>query len=439
MPITFNDDTALFEGANDFEVTLSGFDFSVFGGTISNNGIITAPVTGNSDVGIELVNTWFGSLSKAAGSQYAIDLTGNGGRLIVNDGNIFGSVRLGNGWDSFFNSGTIEGQVITGNGNDTLTNQIIAGLDGGPETAGTITGGVKMGNGDDTVLNTGVMAGVQLGAGNDTYTVGGFSGGDLGVDFSDDVSGDFFPGDVFEVDGGSGSSDDVRGGAGNDTMTGGTSGDRFYGGADDDRLFGNGGGDNLIGQNGNDDLYGGSGNDVISGGAGNDFISGGSNNDRLAGGNDNDQILGGHGNDNLGGGNGDDRMFGDIGHDRLAGGNGNDTMEGGQGRDLLIGGDGADVFVFGANSNRDEIRDFGAGDRIELLTFSFEGGVTYADVMTNTQFTGGDAVIDLSAIFNLYSSDARPDRGSVLTVNNVTIEDLDEDAFIFFDDIFIAG
>jgi len=58
-------------------------------------------------------------------------------------------------------------------------------------------------------------------------------------------------------------------------------------------------------------------------------------------------------------------------------------------------------------------------------------------VIANTQFNGGNAVIDLSAVFNLSGAD-RIDNGSVLTVNNVTLADLDEDAFAFISDIFIA-
>ena len=377
---------------------------------ISINGAITAPLTANSDAGIIFTNTTFATLSKAAGSQYAIDLTGNGGRVIRNDGEIFGSIRLGNGWDTVENSGIIQGQINTGNGNDILTNQSIPGIDDGPQTAGTITGGVNMGNGDDTVLNTGTMANINLGSGNDTYTVGGFGGINEVVVVED--SDLFFPfrGDR---DGGTGSAGDVRGGSGNDTMTGGTSDDKFFGGADDDRLLGNGGRDVLNGQNGNDALFGGAGNDVMAGGSGNDFMDGG--------------------------GNGDDRMNGGTGHDRLNGGSGNDTLEGGQGRDLLIGGSGADVFVFSGNTGRDEIRDFSAGDRIDLQVFFADGFLTYDDIMDNTVFTGGDAVIELSSIFNNVSFGEFVDNGSVLTVNNVTIADLGESAFGFLDDIFVVG
>ena len=132
-------------------------------------------------------------------------------------------------------------------------------------------------------------------------------------------------------------------------------------------------------------------------------------------------------------------MNGGTGHDRLNGGSGNDTLEGGQGRDLLIGGSGADVFVFSGNTGRDEIRDFSAGDRIDLQVFFADGFLTYDDIMDNTVFTGGDAVIDLSAIFNNVSFGEFVDNGSVLTVNNVTIADLGESAFGFLDDIFVVG
>ena len=103
MPITFNESTNSFEGENAFGQTLAGLDFSVFGGMITNFGAITAPLTANSDAGIIFTNTTFATLSKAAGSQYAIDLTGNGGRVVRNDGEIFGSIRLGNGWDTVEN------------------------------------------------------------------------------------------------------------------------------------------------------------------------------------------------------------------------------------------------------------------------------------------------------------------------------------------------
>ena len=424
MPIVLNEELNRFEGENDFGTPLAGFDFSVFGALVTNNGAITAPVTANTPANIEFVNSLTGTLSKAPGSQYAMDLQGNGGRLIFNDGDVFGSIRLGNGFDSFFNSGTVQGQIITGNGNDTLTNQIIPGIDGGPETAGTITGGVNMGNGNDTVLNTGVMANIQLGAGNDTYTVGGF-----------DLPGDGLLAAMPAISGGTGSSGDVRGGSGNDTMIGGAADDRFIGGSDDDSLFGNGGRDQLFGQSGNDNLYGGNSNDYVNGGSGNDTIDGGNNNDRLYGGNDDDVIMGGRGNDRLYGQNGNDDLDGGAGNDLVAGGSGRDAIDGGVGRDTLFGGDGDDFFVFDTDSGRDVIRDFNDGDQIVILDAL--GVANYGDVMANTTFASGRATIDLSGLYNDLTGGNS--NGDVLTINNVTVADLDPDAFVGLDTIFIVG
>ncbi|MEP1199604.1 CAP domain-containing protein [Tateyamaria sp.] len=131
--------------------------------------------------------------------------------------------------------------------------------------------------------------------------------------------------------------DIIYGRHGDDTIEGGGGSDRIYGGLDDDRVSGGVGADIL---------FGGHGQDTLRGNAGNDTVNGGGGNDRLYGGANNDLISGGAGNDALNGG---------AGRDRLAGGIGNDTM---------TGGDGSDVFVF--STGRDVVRDFGAGDVIDL-------------------------------------------------------------------------
>jgi len=410
MPITFNEDTQQFEGDNAFGQTLAGFDFAGFGGLITNNGLITNSVTATSDAGIEMLNSVSGTITRGAGEFAAVDLLGNGGRLFSNDGVIDGGMRLGNGWDTLFNTGEVTGPVDTGNGNDLLTNQIISLVDGGGFTVGTFNGTVRTGDGNDTVLNTGVMHDVLLGAGNDTYSVGGFQ----------NASG-------VMIDGQSG---DVRGDAGNDVLNGGDADERFYGGADDDQLNGAAGRDKLYGDAGNDTLNAGDGNDKLYGGAGNDVMDGGRNNDRLFGEHGNDLMDGGHGNDLLNGGAGDDVMSGGAGNDRMFGGDGNDRIEGGQGRDTMYGGKGADVFVFAGQSGRDTIVDFTDGDQIAL-----GAGIGYDDITAHLSFVGGNAVIDLSAIA---TAAGQPGNGAVLTVNNVSIDDLDAAAFGLFDDVFIA-
>ncbi|MCX7565121.1 calcium-binding protein [Sulfitobacter sp. F26169L] len=417
MPIIFNEETNGYEGENFSTQTLAGFDFSVFGGAITNSGAIAGTLSANSDAGIEVSNVLGGEITKVAGTPFAVSLLGNGGRNFSNDGDIFGDARFGNGWDSFFNSGLIEGKLILGSGNDLLVNQIIPGIDGGPVTVGTITGGVFMGDGNDTVLNTGILNDVFLGAGNDTYSVGGT-----------------FDNGLFAV----GVAGNIHGGDGDDEITGGDADDRFFGGADNDTIEGRAGRDQLFGQSGDDSLFGGQGNDKIFGGDGDDFIDGGSQNDVLYGSSGNDVIYAGQGNDKLMGGIGDDDLFGGSGNDRLVGNAGSDTLEGGAGHDTMFGGTGADVFVFSGYSGRDDIRDFSEGDRIDIYGPGW-GSISYADLIANTSFTGDHAVIDLSALFNGTTDGTIIDRGSILTVRNVTAGDLDEDAFNLINDFYEIG
>ncbi|WP_299030673.1 calcium-binding protein [uncultured Sulfitobacter sp.] len=420
MPITFNEATDEFEGANIFGETLEGFDFSVFGGEITNSGTINGQLKANSDEGITITNTFGGVLSKASGSVYAVNLLGNGGRNFSNDGTIFGEARMGNAWDSFYNSGLIDGQLKMGKGNDQLINQIIPGIDGGPFTEGTVTGTVRMGAGDDTVVNGGILHDVRMGAGNDIYSVVTLGFGDALPPVLNDISGD------------------IRGDSGNDTISGGDTDESFYGGSGNDILIGEGGRDKLVGGTGNDQLFGGNGNDKLSGGNGNDTIDGGNNNDDISGGGDNDLILAGSGNDKVNGNAGNDTIFGGSGNDRLSGADGDDVIEGGAGRDTMFGGDGDDVFIFRGRTEADEIRGFAEGDQIEL--FITTGAiVTYADVMANTEFVGNNAVINLSEVFATGGLSLGSDRGSVLTVRNVDATDLTSDAFNIIDDFITVG
>ena len=77
--------------------------------------------------------------------------------------------------------------------------------------------------------------------------------------------------------------------------------------------------------------------------------------------------------ENVRGSGGDDDIEGDAAPNIIWGGGGDDTLRGGGGGDIMTGGPGADVFAFGAESDDAIITDFGAGDKIDLGTFSFAG------------------------------------------------------------------
>lgn len=404
MPITFDTASTTFTGQNEADQVLAGYDFSIFGALIPNAGSIIGALTGSSSAGIEVSNALSGVITKVSGTPYAMDLTGNGGRLISNDGSIIGEIRLGSGWDTFYNSGVIQGNITTGIGNDLLVNQSIPNADGTGFTLGTVNGSVIMGAGSDTVINTGTLGDVRLGADDDVYR------GQI-----ETVGTDGTPASVT-----SGTAGTVRGDAGNDT------------------LHGNDGRDNLSGNGGDDVLRAGAGNDKLFGGAGHDFLDGGDGNDSLAGGDGDDTVLAGQGNDTVIGGSGNDWLTGGAGNDAMIGSDGNDTLDGGAGRDTLTGGDGADVFVFAHNFGRDAIVDFGADDRIELDVSAFDADL-YASILANTTFTGSSAVINLSGMFNTFATGEPIDHGSVLTLRNVDIADLTPDAFGLLDDIFVAG
>lgn len=412
MPITFNTDTNLYEGENLAGPSLTGFDFSVFGGLITNNGDIGGPVVASSDQDIEIINSLSGTISRTAGSPFAVDLLGSGARTFTNEGVITGNAQFGSGADSFHNDGALYGRLDMGAGNDTLINRIVAS--GSADTTGTVTGIVNMGSGDDLVGNTGLLGNVLLGQGNDVYYGTGYT----------------------VVDGTSdGRSGDVRGGSGNDTIGGGNGDDKFFGGDDDDLLVGFAGRDQLFGEDGDDVIWAGDGNDKIWGGTGNDTIWADGNNDKVNGGDGDDLIYAGTGNDIIEGGDGFDRLAGVAGNNRISGGAGRDWIDSGSGRDIITGGDGADSFHFRGNTGRDVITDFSAEDEILLLipVYALFG---FDDILAHTEFTGGNAVIDLSALVDAFSIyGPNPESGSVLTINNVAEGDLTQASFSMIDDV----
>ncbi|WP_339950220.1 calcium-binding protein [uncultured Albimonas sp.] len=88
--------------------------------------------------------------------------------------------------------------------------------------------------------------------------------------------------------------------------------------------------------------------------------------DKVAGGLGNDKLKGGDGNDQLWGEEGRDKLFGQAGRDKLWGGDDNDLLDGGASNDALWGGAGADKFRFVKSFGDDVVKDFGAGDMLDL-------------------------------------------------------------------------
>jgi Ca2+-binding RTX toxin-like protein len=86
-------------------------------------------------------------------------------------------------------------------------------------------------------------------------------------------------------------------------------------------------------------------------------------------------------------------LTGNIGDNTLDGDAGSDIINGGAGRDVLFGGADADTFVFahvgdtGPGTNRDQIRDFAAGDLIDLTGMEAETGVAF-DFIGGSAFSG---------------------------------------------------
>jgi Ca2+-binding RTX toxin-like protein len=206
------------------------------------------------------------------------------------------------------NSGSVNNDTLLGaGGEDTLV-----GMDGDDHMDGGAGVDLLLGwNGADVLFDTGTEGGDRMFGeqGNDTIT------GGRGID-------------------------ELFGGAGNDSLKASSDGDILNGGADGDFLKGIGGNDTLNGDAGADSMIGGGGNDSISGGADNDTIKGNA---------------------------GDDILLGGAGGDNMIAGDGNDTLDGGAGRDFYRGNGGVDTFVLQFDEiDRDVIRDFQAGERVEI-------------------------------------------------------------------------
>jgi len=142
-------------------------------------------------------------------------------------------------------------------------------------------------------------------------------------------------------------------------------------------------------------------------------------NDTLNGTSNDERINGLAGNDAIDGKDGADTILGDKGNDTLKGNWGADVLDGGVGNDRLNGGFGNDTFVFGRNSGRDTIEDFAAGTDFDQDRIDVSGLKGVRDFDDLTLRTTGDGVM---IIF---------DRTSRVTLEGVSINDLDASDFIF--------
>lgn len=174
-----------------------------------------------------------------------------------------------------------------------------------------------------------------------------------------------------------------------------------------------------------DDIaYGLGGDDRISAGRGDDVLHGGPGDDALRGGPGDDRLFGDAGNDRLVGGAGRDVLLGGPGDDHLRGGGGADRLVGGWGADVLVGGAGRDVFVFadpghaGAGDARDVIRDFAAGDRIDLSGMdahsTARGDQAFHLIDGAFSGTAGELRVRAGLVQGDVDGDGRPDFGIVL-------------------------
>lgn len=137
-------------------------------------------------------------------------------------------------------------------------------------------------------------------------------------------------------------------------------------------------------------------------------------------------IVGADGGSEMTGGEGRDRLYGNGGDDVLYGGNGDDKLYGGDGEDLIVtergsdqayGGAGDDIFVFSEGDEQLYIRDFEAGDIIEMDDFA--GINTYDDLLDAALIrdSNGRVIIDIA-----------DDR---LMLANTAVDDLSDDFFVF--------
>jgi len=333
----------------------------------------------NGEAGNTFDSLWFDT----SANQYDITSYDAGVRTITDNFLVQAGNEFVNSLD-YNGDGNVDFLFRDGDGSDTGSVEIVFS-DGFNETARITyeaptfagvafeTGGDFDGDGiGEIIMRDTVGGGTSLynlvGGSASSQTLVGSDGNDLidGNDGNDRMFGN--DGDDIIIDSGTtGVNDDTLfGGAGDDLLDGGIEDDSLWGGTGNDILQGQSGDDLLVGGPGDDTLRAGNGTDVLLGGDGDDYLIGGSFGfDHMKGGAGNDIIQGtgdrtlqegGDGDDQLLGGSALDYLFGGNGDDYLVGGLSLDTLDGGSGNDILIGVDvagssGTDDTLIGGSGN----------------------------------------------------------------------------------------
>ena len=387
-----------------------------------------------------------GGLNGEAGNDVLMVAENSGGSAISGGTGIDRLVVEGNFFTGPVFSG-IEALQLEGGATLSLTaDQFRSGLSSTAAISGVGTIAVRSGNQFQTisaaslVLASGTQLTIRMAgeAQNDQLTghasasnfLDGDSGSDrlVGGNRNDTLNGGFGSDLLF----GGGGADMMDGGEGNDRIVVDNLGDVAIGGAGVDTLqiavanvsytiaadfeivSNVSGGAVSITLNALSNNYGGSvGIDVVLAGAGQDTANGRAGNDQLFGEGGNDYLYGEAGIDTLDGGDGNDFLYagtdsdvlqGGAGADTIYGQDGDDAITGGAGLDQMFGGAGGDRFIFTAasetgatNATADRIRDWAAGDRIDLSAidamadgaddaFSFIGAAAFSNVAGELRF-----------------------------------------------------
>jgi Ca2+-binding RTX toxin-like protein len=316
-----------------------------------------------------------------------------------------------------------------------------------------------------------MQAGVRITTYHDINSSTGFEGDDWikvmkdgGTEiFAQDGDDTFIGADGYDhVEGGNGN-DEIWGNENFDSLLGGRGNDRVFGGEGDEKIYGTSDfhvtdvgtdEDYLSGGEGDDWVLAGNGDDIVKGGAGIDTLWGDGivsdesyGADKVWSGSGNGFIYGELGKDQLHGGKDNDLIDGGFGNDRTHGGQGDNTIITFGGTDVIYGGAGTDTFIFATSEVLlCEVYRFTLRSRIDKVT----SNATIQDFNANKDVLALMPTIETTAQeqYDLFleTADAQDnhivweyDQGlGVVTINNVSFEDISVANFIGSEDLFYS-